>query len=140
MAAKAIVGGTTGAVSATGFNGSMDGWTMEISADEATWRSFDSAWKQRANAAYQASGQFTGTIQMDDTASAPAPASTGGLIADASFEGVSITLTATTGCTYSGTANITGVSLARPADNRMTGTWRFAFTGQPVQAWDETGS
>jgi hypothetical protein len=140
MAKKDIVGGITGAVTAAGFNGDIDAWSAATGVDEETWRTFGSAWKKRANVAYEMTGQFTGTIQRDATATAPMPASTGGVVNDAAFEGVTLTLTADTGCTYSGPANITGLNLSRPAAGRMTGTWQFAFIGQPVQTWDETGS
>ena len=133
-----IVGGTTGDVTASGFNCDIDGWSFDAQIDEAMWRTFASKWKKRANVAYAATGEFTGTIQFNDTNTAPMPKSTGGTINDAAFEGVSLTLTADTGCTLTGTANIVGVGLRRVATDRMTGTFRFAFTGQPSETWDET--
>lgn len=138
MAKKDIVGGTTGAFVASGFNCDIDGWASDVGVDEATWRTFASKWKKRANVSYEMTGQFTGTIQYDDANAAPMPDITGGGISDAGFEEVSLTLTAETGCTYSGTANIVGVNLQRSATDRMTGTFRFAFIGQPTQTWDET--
>ena len=61
-------------------------------------------------------------------------------IDNAAFEGVTLTLTARSGCTFSGTANITGVDINRPATDRMTGTWNFEFDGQPDITWDENGT
>jgi hypothetical protein len=127
-----IVSGTTGDVTASGFNGDIDGWSATLSADEVTWRTFASAWKTAANVAYGATGQFTGTIQFNAANTAPASAT------NTAWEGVSLTLTATTGCTLTGTANITSVAVNRPATDRMTGTWAFTFTGAPVITWDET--
>lgn len=138
MAKQDIVGGTDGAVTASGFNCDVDGWSADIEVDEATWRTFASKWKKRANVSYGMTGQFTGTIQFNDTNAAPVPKNTGGTINDAAFEGVSLTLTATTGCTFTGTANVVGTNLNRIATDRMTGTFRFAFVGQPSETWDET--
>lgn len=135
-----IVSGVNGDVTASGFNIDIDGWTTEVQVNEATWHTFGSAWLKRANVSYGMTGQFTGTVQYDAATTAPMPVATGGLVQNSGFEGVTLTLTAETGCTYTGTANIVGVSLARPADNRMTGTFRFAFVGQPTQTWDESAS
>lgn len=140
MAKKDIVGGTTGAITASGFNGDVDGWSAEITADSVRWRTFANKWKKSKNVAYQMQGQFTGTIQFDDANSAPVPKNTGGTVKETSFEGVSLTLTAETGCTFTGTANVVGVNLQRTAVDRMTGTFRFEFDGQPTETWDESGA
>lgn len=137
MAKQDIVGGTDGAVVASGFNGDIDAWSMAIEVDEVNWRTFANKWKKRRNVAYSGSGRFTGTIQFDDSNTKPMPASTGGGINEASFEGVSLTLTATTGCTYTGKANITGININRPSNDRMTGEWSFVWDGQPNETWDE---
>ena len=131
MAVTDIVGGTDGDITAQGFHGDVDGWTAEIGVDEATWRTFADKWKKRANVAYQMTGTFTGTIQFDAADTSPTAS-----LDEASFEGITLTLTATTGCTYTGTANVTGVSLNRIATDRMTGSWRFGFVGQPTETWD----
>ena len=132
-----IYGGTEGQVSANGFNGDMDAWTAEIEVQETTWRPFASRWQKRKNVAYGGTGQFQGTIQFNSSDTQPMPANGGGDVDAASFEAVSITLTAEEGCTISGTANITGISLNRPANDRMSGTWRFSFDGEVQITWDE---
>ena len=139
MSATDIVGGTDGEITASGFNGDIDGWSANIQTNRATWRTFSSKWRKSKNVTYWMSGQFTGTIQFGATDTAPAPSSTGGNVDDASFESVDLTLTATTGCTYTGKADITGVQVNRPSNDRMTGTWSFEFVEQPSQTWDETG-
>ncbi|MEO0966429.1 MAG: hypothetical protein AAFY08_15090 [Planctomycetota bacterium] len=134
-----IVGGTTGAVTATGFNVDVDGWQATTGAEDTVgYRTFSSVWKSKKNVGYGGSGSFTGTVQFDDTGTAPMPSLTGGEIDAASFEGVSLTLTATTGCTYTGTANITTVAVNRSSGDRMTGTFNFEFDGPISIAWDET--
>ena len=139
MAATDIVGGVDGDVTASGFNGDIDGWSASVEVDTTRYRTFSSAWKKSKNVAYGMSGQFTGTIQFDDTTTSPVPADNGG-IDSSSFEGVTLTLTATTGCTFGGTGNITGVDVSRPSTDRMTGTWRFEIDGEPTTAWDETSA
>lgn len=94
----------------------------------------------KRNVSYGGSGQFTGTIQFGDSNTAPVPSATGGEINTTSFEGVDLVLTADTGCTFSGKANITTVQANRPAADRMTGTWNFEFDGPVSRTWDESGA
>lgn len=134
-----IVGGTDGAISASGFNVDLDQWSASIGAEDTVqYRTFSSRWKSKKNVGYGGTFQFRGTIQFDDSNTAPLPTLTGGVVDAASFEGVSATLTATTGCTYSGTANITVMDLTRDANDRMIGTFRGEFDGEVSQSWDET--
>jgi len=134
-----IVSGITGAVTATGFGVNLDAWTASIGAEETVgYRTFTTPWKSKKNVAYGGSGQFSGVIQYNAAGTAPAPTLTGGVIDTASFEGVSLTLTAETGCTYTGTANITVIDLNRSATDKMTGTFWFEFDGPVSQAWDVT--
>lgn len=140
MALTDIVSGTDGDVTASGFNAEIDAWTFDLSADSVSYRTFTSAWKKQKNVAYGATGQFTGTIQFDAASTSPMPTATGGEVNTPSFEGVSFTLTATTGCTYTFTGNVTGIGLNRTATDRMTGTFRFNTDGAVTQTWDETGS
>lgn len=134
-----IVAGTSGAVTASGFNVDLDAWSARIGAeDTVAWRTFASKWKSKKNTGYGGSGSFRGTIQYDASSTAPMPTLTGGVIDASSFEGVSLTLTAETGCTYTGTANITVVDLQRTAGDRMIGTFNFEFDGAVSQAWDQT--
>lgn len=135
MAATDIVGGTSGAVTAAGFGVDLDSWSARIGAeDTVAYRTFASKWKNKKNIGYGGSGSFRGTIQYDDTGTAPMPTDT--TIDADGFEGVSLTLTAETGCTYTGTANITVVDLTRDAADRMIGTFNFEFDGPVTQTWD----
>lgn len=133
-----IVSGTTGDVTASGFNCDIEAWSGQLQVDTTSYRTFASPWKSQKNVAYSMSGQFQGTIQFDASSTAPMPILTGGAIDTVSFEGVSFTLTATTGCTYTFTGNMTGVGLNRPSTDRMTGTFSFQSDGAVTQAWDET--
>lgn len=134
-----IVAGTDGAVTATGFNVDLDQWAAPIGAeDTVNYRTFTSKWKTKKNTGYGGSGSFRGTLQFDAAGTAPMPSLTGGVIDTDSFEGVSLTLTATTGCTYTGTANITIVNTTRDANDRAIVTCNFEFDGEVSIAWDET--
>ena len=139
-----IVGGTSGDVTASGFNGDIDAWSAQVQTNRATWRTFKSKFRRSKNVTYWMSGQFSGTIQFNDTDTAPMPTKSGGTIDVDSFEGVDLTLTAESGVTYTGKADITAVDINRPANDRMTGTWSFEFTGEennePNQTWDESTS
>lgn len=134
-----IYGGTDGDVTATGFNADIDGWTMTVGAEDTIqYRTFSSDWKSKKNVGYGGSGQFTGTIQFDASSTQPVPTATGGTVLPSSFEGISFTLTATSGCTLTFTGNITTVDLNRQASDRMTGTFRFEADGAVDVTWDET--
>ena len=134
-----IVAGTDGAVTAAGFNVDLDQWQAAIGAeDTVNWRTFSTLWKNKKNTGYGGSGSFRGTLQSNASSTAPMPSLTGGVIDAASFEGVSLTLTATTGCTYTGTANITIVNTTRDANDRAIVTCNFEFDGEVSIAWDET--
>jgi hypothetical protein len=134
-----IVAGTSGAVTASGFNVDLDGWSARIGAEDTiAYRTFASKWKSKKNTGYGGSGSFRGTIQYNASTTAPVPTVTGGVIDVDSFEGVSLTLTAESGCTYTGTANITVVDLQRSSGDRMIGTFNFEFDGAVSSTWDET--
>lgn len=134
-----IVAGTTGDVTASGFNVDIDQWAVAVGAeDTVNYRTFSSLWKNKKNTGYGGSGSFRGTVQFDAANTQPVPSLTGGVIDAASFEGVSLTLTATTGCTYTGTANITITNQTRDANDRMIGTFNFEFDGAVSITWDET--
>lgn len=134
-----IVGGTTGAVTASGFNTDLDAWSGRFGAeDTVAYRTFASKFKKKKNVGYGGSGTFRGTIQFDAAGTTPMPTVTGGVVDVDSFEGVSFTLTAETGCTYTFTGNITIISLSRQATDRMTGEFGFDVDGEYSQTWDVT--
>lgn len=134
-----IVGGTSGDITAAGFNADIDGWSATVGAESTVnYRTFSSVWFKKKNVGYGGSGQFTGTLQFDAADTAPLPSLTGGVISHTAFEGVSLTLTAESGCTFTGTANITTVAVNRPSADRMTGTFNFEFDGEVSITWDET--
>lgn len=133
-----IVSGTTGDVTASGFNCDLDGWSGNLQADKTSYRTFASPWKKQKNVAYALSGQFTGTIQYNAASTKPIPTLTGGVVSTVAFEGVSFTLTAHTGCTYTFTGNVAGINVNRTATDRMTGTFAFDSDGPVSVTWDET--
>lgn len=136
MALTDLVAGTDGAVTASGFNVDIDNWQGSIGAeDTVAYRTFSSLWKSKKNTGYGGSGSFRGTIQHGAASTEPLPTLTGGVIDAASYEGVSLTLTAKTGCTYTGTANITIFNIVRDANDRSIGTFNFEFDGEPSQTW-----
>ena len=136
--ASDIVAGITGAVTAIGFNVDLDSWSASIGAEDTVgYRTFSSVWKTKNNTGYGGSGSFRGTLQYDAADTAPMPDATG-VIDTTGFEGVSLTLTMLTGCTYTGTANITMIASQRSATDRAIGTFNFEFTGEVSITWDET--
>lgn len=49
-----------------------------------------------------------------------------------------VVLTAATGCTYTFNANITGLTITRPEDGKVTVSFDFSSDGVVTQAWDVT--
>jgi len=140
MAKKKIVGGTEGAIDAPGFNVNLDSWSMNIETGEATDRTFESEWEDHEITSFRGRGSFRGTIEYDDTDTAPLPTEAGGGINASAFKEVACTLTDTTGCNYTGTINITRFGTTRDTGTFQKGEYQFAFKGQPSQTWDETSA
>lgn len=133
-----IYGGTSGDVTASGFNADIDQWDFTVGAEDTiAYRTFSSLWKSKKNVGYGGSGSFRGTIQFDAATTQPIPSATGGEVAVASFEGVSFTLTAEAGCTLTFTGNITTTNYTRSAGDRMTGTFNIEADGPVSIAWDQ---
>lgn len=133
-----IYGGTSGDVTASGFNCDLDQWSFDVGAeDRIAYRTFSSLWKSKKNVGYGGSGSFRGTIQFDAAGTKPLPDSSG-TIDPVSFEGVSFTLTAEAGCTYTFTGNVTTTNQTRSAGDRMIGVFNFEVDGAVSTAWDET--
>jgi hypothetical protein len=136
MALTDIYAGTSGDVTASGFNCDIDGWNGTFGAEQTiSWRTFASKFLNKKNTGYGGSGSFTGTIQFGAADTQPFPAVTGGVVDPDSFEGVSFTLTAESGCTITFTGNITTTALTRTAADRMTGTFNFDVDGEYSITW-----
>ena len=132
MALTDIVAGTTGAVTASGFNAALESWAATINTPTVTSRTLDAEWLTSDIVSAQLTGSFTGKIQFDAASSSPVPSSLSG------YKNVSFTLTATTGCTFTFTGNVTSVALTRSSVDHMRGTFNFESDGEVTVAWDET--
>ena len=92
----------------------------------------------------QMTGSAAGTAEFDDSDTKPLPAdlADGSAMAAGDLNNAKavMTLTATTGCTYSFTAVVTRVSMSRPADGKMDVSLDFESTGPITQTWDESGA
>ena len=110
----------------------MDGGTYDSSGFE------DLGWGDSVNTVITFSGSASGIAKYDVATSTPILAAVMAATASpASCEGA-ITLTATTGCTYSFTGLISSVTFTRPYRGVLELSFSFTSKGQVTQTWDES--
>lgn len=136
MAATYIAGAGGNVTPATGFALKFKSWSLDIVANTADFSNWDSVWENSLFTFGTATGSFEGHPQFDDSNLMPVPDS-GGNVDIASFSG-STTLTATTGCTLSGTFVYTGVSFTRDNESEMVVSGDLKLNGTLAITWDET--
>ena len=124
----------------TGFNAKIQGWSgaMEMPIEDATGFS-DNGWSFPVHIGPVAiKGSATAVGQFDDATTAPVPAALIAATVDFSNAVGAMTLTATTGCTYTFTGVISNVSYDRQASGKLNMTFDFESQGVVTQTWDET--
>ena len=126
----------------TGFNFKVTQWSGDWIVDVVDTTGFDDGgFRTKEPVMTQLNGSVTGTGEFGAATTAPIPAnlvdgsamSTGDL-AEAK---ATITLLATTGCSYAFTAVMTRVSFTRPVDGKMDVSLDFESSGPITQVWDE---
>lgn len=137
--------GTGGGITLpSGYNAKVESWSAshEVLTTETT--GFGDGGAEVHEPVYtKMSGSCAGTLQFDATNTAPLPGAIvdGGALTQSDLETnckATLTLTATTGCTYAFTAIMTVTGFNRPEKDKATVTYNFISTGQITQAWDET--
>lgn len=141
--AKSDIVGTGGAVTTpTGFNIDAQSWSVTVNVDTTVYSTFASRWKKSKLTNANVTGSVSGILQYNDANAKPVPLATATETAGTaitSFSG-SATLTATTGCTISGTFNFTRGTFGRNDKQEMTATYDIESDGEVLMAWDESSS
>lgn len=126
--------GNQGTVSLGTHNLSANAWSMTVSRVVSDVTSFGDNSSSFVGGIPTYSGSIAGFMEFDASSTAPA-------LGYANFQSddtVAIVLTCATGCTYTGTGVISGVSISTSKTGDATISFDFSFTGDVVEAWDET--
>jgi hypothetical protein len=141
MALTTIQGLAGGVTLPSGFVIKVAEWAADVDITDVETSGFTDAGNRTFEpTAVMMSGSLSGTGEYD-SAGTPAVSATpfpttnlGSAPAIASWKG-SLTLTATTGCTYSGTAVFTKVSERRKFDGKLEVSYNFKYSGTITQTW-----
>jgi hypothetical protein len=124
----------------SGFNGKFNNWTATINnpSVETTGFADNGLMTNEAGGPISMSGTVTAIGNFDAAATAPFPAA--GIAATPTFSSWkgTITLTATTGCTFSCTIVVTAGTKTRGNAGRMDLTFTWISSGAITETWDET--
>jgi len=146
MAVGKIISGTGGGVTmVTGWNYKFGAFTAAYNIGEAEHTGFGDGnfYNGDPVGPVRLTGSASGQASFNTMSTAPIPAA----LVDGSAMALgdlttsargTITLTATTGCTWAASCNIQGVDLTRSEVSNADATVRFGSTGPITQAWDET--
>lgn len=140
MAITAITGPGGSVTTVTGFYGKFNNWTATVSnpSVETTGFTDNGLMTNASSGPISMSGTLTAIGQFDAATTAPFPAA--GLASSPTFSSWSgsLTLTATTGCTYAMTVVMTGGTMTRGNAGRMELTFNWISSGAITQTWDES--
>ena len=131
--ALVTIQGDGGNVTAANFTGKLQAWSASLSFGLVDTSGFsDQGYRAREPLLCGMSGSATGTLITETAPFSDAVLQTPMVPATLTC---AIVLTATTGCTYSFTANISRCSIVRPYDGKGTVTFNFMSTGRITEAW-----
>jgi hypothetical protein len=129
--AETRVVGFDGDAAITGHNAKLATWSASFPQVVTDVSAFQDTWAE--NRGGRRSGRFSagGVMSFDAATTAPA--------ADSLTQaGVAVTLTVATGCTYTGTAVLSNVSINSDSGGAARISFDGAFTGTVTETWDET--
>ncbi len=133
MAVKRIVG-NEGSATIDTHNIAINSWSMNISRVVNDVTAYADTSSQFRGGIPTYTGSVAGFMEYDASSTSPSLSATDFETGDT----VTITLTPATGCSYSGPAVISGVSLASSKTGDTTISFDFSFDGAPTETWDET--
>lgn len=131
MAETRLIGFDGSVTMPTGHGGRIKNWTGRAEVVNTDTSAFGDTFAQNRNGLIRMSGSASGTLYKGVSDSGPGI--TTALLQPSSIG--SITLTASTGCTISGSANITGIALSSEHQGDATISFDFVFTGTITQTW-----
>lgn len=140
MPLSTIQGVGGGVTFVTGFYAKFTAWTANITNETVETTGFSDAGNStnESGGPIKLEGTAVGVAQFDATTTALLPSGALGATPTFSSWKGTMTLTATTGCTYAFTAVISGMATGRQYNGRMEVTYSFVSSGAITQTWDET--
>lgn len=118
-------------------NAVLETWSATLTVNTVSYAGFGEAFENTKPTTASMTGSAAGRIQFDASSTEPFPLT--GSQADLTAYVNTITLTATTGCTYAGSAVLTNINVTRPHNGRADISFDFKFDGEPTSTWDEAG-
>jgi predicted secreted protein len=126
--------GHTGSFLLTGYNLRVAEWSGTTVRDVNDCTGFASGqFRENLGGMKVFRGSASGYLEYDATNTA-----IGSTMGTADYTGVAFTLTATTGCTITGTAIVSMVGLGTGVNGNGTGSLQFVSTGAFTETWDTT--
>jgi hypothetical protein len=129
----AVTIGTDGSVTLpTGHNAKLHAWAADFAQTPVETTNYgDSGWRTFRGGLKGGSGAAVAWPFHNEVTSTPG-------FAAISSTGGSLTLTAATGCTYTGTAIISNIRHDTDIQGNARMTFEFVFTGVITETWDQT--
>ena len=138
MAAATIEGLGGNAAFTAGWTFKVASWSADYNVEVADTTGFgDGGFRAKAPVIASMTGSMAGTGQSATTVPVPAGMANGTTMSVGDLAGATttVTLTATTGCTYAFSAVITRLSMSRPVDGKMDVSADFESSGPITQSW-----
>lgn len=126
--------GNEGTVSLATHGITANAWSMSVSRVVSDVTAFGDNSSNFVGGIPTYTGSISGFMSKDASSTAPA-------LGYANFQSddtCAIVLTAASGCTYTGTGVISGVSISTSKTGDATISFDFSFTGDVTEAWDES--
>ena len=137
MSTPSTIQGINGNVSLpTGFGAKIAGWSADLQVSQVDTTGFaDAGYHTFEPTSIMMSGSCQGTGQFGASGTTPAPGSLLGSTPDLTQAKGTLTLTATTGCTYSFTAVFSNVKFQRNWAGKLDVSFDFQSSGPITQTW-----
>jgi hypothetical protein len=135
--AETVIIGTNGNVTLpTDFSAALNQWYLTLEQTPVETTNYgDSGNRTYRGGLRGGAGSATGFPSFDAAASAPG----WDKIADGTYGApAAITLTAATGCTYTGNVIVSGIAFGHDLQGNATITFNFVFSGAITETWDES--
>lgn len=110
-------------------------WSADFDMVTTETTAFGDAWRQFRGGIRGGRGSATGVLSFDATSTNPGVTDANRLTGLSSS---TFTLTAAAGCTYTGAALVSNISISSDKTGDATCTFDFVFTGDVTETWDQT--
>jgi hypothetical protein len=111
------------------WGGNIRAWSASLPMDIIETTGFTDTFETSRGGVFSGSGSASGTLLRGSTGNAPSAFDV------RRRDGVTLTLTADTGCTYSGTALLSNINIGVEKRGEASITFDFRFTGTIAETW-----